>query len=220
MYRTYKVPEGTKQVMAALMISWIAEQKAPHFCWPAYKNPEQQRAIAICELMDKHTARINELLESGNMHAISHSDGLPTKSISADTMLYVGEAQQYLATMGYELEFEPWQDAGDGKADQAEASPVEDATAPADGAMTSRIHSTRQTSRRDVLTPVIEYAQSLCKAPSDVAEVWAQLLVLAQRKYPPLLGSTEDGLQVLDWDERYFKRADLRKRMQRQKPAA
>ena len=138
MYRTYKVPEGTKQVMAALMISWIAEQKAPHFCWPAYKNPEQQRAIAICELMDKHTARINELLESGNMHAISHSDGLPTNSISADTMLYVGEAQQYLATMGYELEFEPWQDAGDGKADQAEASPVEDANSHAGSGTTRR----------------------------------------------------------------------------------
>ncbi len=106
------------------------------------------------------------------------------------------------------------------KATQATGSRIEAATAPADGAMTSRIHSTRQTSRRDVLTPVIEHAQSLCKDPSDDAEVWAQLLVLAQGKHPPLLGSTEDGLQVLDWDERYFKRADLRKRMQRQKPAA
>ena len=209
MYRTYKVPEGTKQVMAALMISWIAEQKAPHFCWPAYKNPEQQRAIAICELMDKHTARINELLESGNMYAISHSDGLPTKSISADTMLYVGEAQQYLATMGYELEFEPWQDAGDGKADQAEASPVEGAPS---GRAGTRIHSTK--SRRDAITPAIEAAQEKCRDPQDTAEVWGHLQALAHDKHPPFLGVTEDGLQFIDRDG-YFNKDHLRKRLAR-----
>lgn len=125
---TYKVPEGTKLVMAPLMISWIAEQKAPHFLQPTYSNPEQQRAIAICELMDKHTARINELLENGNMHAINHSDGLPAKSIGIDTMIFVGEVQEYLAGMGYALEFEPWQEAEDVESNQpsqTEASPVE-----------------------------------------------------------------------------------------------
>jgi hypothetical protein len=57
-------------------------------------------------------------------------------------------------------------------------------------------HSTK-TARRDTLTPVIELAQKQCRNPTDTAEVWAALLVLAEKKTGPLIGATEDGLQYL-----------------------
>lgn len=57
------------------------------------------------------------------------------------------------------------------------------------------IHSTK--TRRDTLTPVIELAQNQCRNPKDAAEVWAALLVMAEKKHPPLIGATEDGLQYL-----------------------
>lgn len=49
--------------------------------------------------------------------------------------------------------------------------------------------------RRDVMRPIIELAQSQCRNPKDRAEVWSRLLDLAAAKEPPLLGSTEEGLQ-------------------------
>jgi hypothetical protein len=52
--------------------------------------------------------------------------------------------------------------------------------------------------RRDLLTPVIEQAQHLCRQKWDLAEVWAQLRSLAQKKCSPLIGSTEAGIQYLD----------------------
>lgn len=76
------------------------------------------------------------------------------------------------------------------------------------------IHSTKV--RRDILTPVIECAQKQCRNPKDTAEVWAALVVLAERKTPPLLGATEDGLQFLrDGTVAAFKRDSLRKRLGR-----
>ena len=58
------------------------------------------------------------------------------------------------------------------------------------------IHSTK--ARRNILTPVIELAQKQCRNTQDTAEVWAVLLVLAEKKSPPLIGATEDGLQYLN----------------------
>lgn len=104
----YKVPEGTKLIGATFLISWIAEQLAPHFLLPTCSNPEQQRAIAICDLMDKHTMRINELLQSGTMHAIDISDRLPVQSVHIGTMLFANEVQDYLTGIGSELELEQW----------------------------------------------------------------------------------------------------------------
>jgi hypothetical protein len=60
---------------------------------------------------------------------------------------------------------------------------------------TGIIHSTK--TRRNALTPVIELAQSLCRDRFDDAEVWAVLQTLAEKKEPPLIGATEDGLQYL-----------------------
>ena len=52
--------------------------------------------------------------------------------------------------------------------------------------------------RRDLLTPAIEQAQHLCRQQWDLAEVWAQLRSLAQKKCSPLIGTTEAGIQYLD----------------------
>lgn len=78
----------------------------------------------------------------------------------------------------------------------------------------SLTHSTR--ARRNTLTPVIELAQAQCRNPKDTAEVWAALQVLAEKKHPPLIGGTEDGLQYYEAGEAaIFKRKSLGKRLAR-----
>ncbi len=78
-------------------------------------------------------------------------------------------------------------------------------------------HSTK--TRRDALTPVIEKAQSQCRNPKDTAEVWAALVVLAEKKAAPLFGATDDGLQYLkNGTAASFKRDALRKRLARLPP--
>lgn len=85
---------------------------------------------------------------------------------------------------------------------------------PGAEAACSVIHSTK--TRRNTLTPVIELAQKQCRNPKDAAEVWSALLVLAEKKHPPLLGATEDGLQYLKGGvAAIFKRESLRKRLGR-----
>lgn len=76
------------------------------------------------------------------------------------------------------------------------------------------IHSTK--TRRDTLTPVIELAQKQCQNPQDTAEVWAVLLVLAEKKSSPLIGTTEDGLQYLNKGTAdIFKKKSLGQRLAR-----
>lgn len=71
--------------------------------------------------------------------------------------------------------------------------------------------------RRNPLTPVIELAQSKCINSKDASEVWGKLLKLAAEKSPPLLGSTEDGLQYLKNGETAYLTLDaLSKRLGRQ----
>ena len=65
-------------------------------------------------------------------------------------------------------------------------------------AQTSKSVRNTVSGRRDLLTPVIEQAQHRCRNQWDVAEVWAQLRVLAQEKCSPLIGTTEEGIQYLD----------------------
>ncbi len=63
---------------------------------------------------------------------------------------------------------------------------------------------------------MIELAQKQCSDPLDTAEVWAALLVLAERKTPPLIGATEDGLQYLkNGTAASLNREALRKRLGR-----
>ena len=97
-----------------------------------------------------------------------------------------------------------------------DTAPVQAAATPAPvGAVgASLTHSIRV--RRDTLTPVIELAQSQCRNPKDTAEVWAVLMVLAEKKHPPLIGVTEEGLQYYEAGEAaIFKRKSLGARLTR-----
>lgn len=86
--------------------------------------------------------------------------------------------------------------------------------APVVAVSASLTHSTK--ARRDTLTPVIELAQSQCRNPKDTAEVWAVLMVLAEKKHPPLIGATEEGLQYLEAGQAgIFKRKSLGARLTR-----
>jgi len=81
----------------------------------------------------------------------------------------------------------------------------------------SFVHTTKV--RRDSLMPAIEKAQTHCRDPLDTAEVWAQLLVLAEKRFPPLIGATEEGLQYFkDGEAKFFARDALRKRLGRLPP--
>jgi hypothetical protein len=98
-----------------------------------------------------------------------------------------------------------------------QVAPPETGLAAGQAPFTTISHSTK--TRRDALMPVIEKAQSQCKDPKDTAEVWAALLVLAEKKTAPLLGATEDGLQYLKkGTAASFNREALRKRLGRQPP--
>ena len=68
---------------------------------------------------------------------------------------------------------------------------------PSHGIVSNVIHIT-PASRRDLLTPVIEHAQSLCRNHLDAPEVWSKLQTLARDAYSPLFGITEMGVQYID----------------------
>lgn len=68
--------------------------------------------------------------------------------------------------------------------------------------------------RSDLIAPVIKLAQSRCKDPSDTAEVWAHMQVLAQEEHPPFLASMKEGLKYhKDGKDKYFTRDALRLRL-------
>lgn len=94
------------------------------------------------------------------------------------------------------------------------------ANPPAPTAAPASVHTTKAL-RRDVVTPAIELAQAECSDPFDVAAVWARLQVMAERKEPPLIGSTEEGIQYLDQGEAaILNRKALAKRLARAKRRA
>lgn len=103
-----------------------------------------------------------------------------------------------------------------GKAFQ-DTTPAQNTATPAPMATATAsilVHSTK--ARRDALTPVIELAQRQCRSPKDDAEVWAALQPLAEKKTPPLIGATEEGLQYLkNGKAEIFTRDALRKRLNR-----
>lgn len=83
----------------------------------------------------------------------------------------------------------------------------------------SVVSNSTKPKRRDSLTPVIEKAKETCRNANDTAEVWAALQVLAEKKQPPLIGVTEDGLQYLkNGIAESFNRDALRKRLARYPP--
>lgn len=120
----------------------------------------------------------------------------------------MGIKSAYSFAPGGTLEQVPLDDSRSG----VQAPTVEPAS---DGyALPTFIHTTK--TRRDALTPAIELAQSHCRNATDTAEVWAALLVLAEKKTAPLIGATEDGLQYLkNGTAASFNRDALRKRLGR-----
>ena len=61
-------------------------------------------------------------------------------------------------------------------------------------------HSTKM--RRDLLTPVIELAQTKCRNQFDTAEVWAALLLLANDEQEPLKGMRGKNIMYTTGDEK------------------
>ncbi len=104
--------------------------------------------------------------------------------------------------------------ASEASAPAPTATPAPVVAASASSALPKVVHSTKI--RRNLLTPVIELAQTDCRNPTDTAEVWAVLVVLARKKTAPLIGATEEGLQYSKGcDVGIFTRDALRKRLGR-----
>ena len=78
-------------------------------------------------------------------------------------------------------------------------------------------HSTKK--RRDLLTPVIELAQTKCRNQFDAAEVWAELELLAHDEHQPLNGMEGKNIMYTTGNEKkYFTRKALGKRLARWDP--
>lgn len=78
--------------------------------------------------------------------------------------------------------------------------PVTDAQSTPKDLKAVKVHTTKET-RRDILTPVIEHAQSLCKDPWDVAEVWGQFDTLTAQKYSVLSHWEGKAVSYRDGDD-------------------
>ena len=79
-----------------------------------------------------------------------------------------------------------------------------------------RVNTTKG-QRRDILTPVIEHAQSLCKHPLDTSEVWGQLHKLAGVQYLVLLHIEGNAIAYTDGDDtKHLTRKKLANRLKRQ----
>lgn len=79
------------------------------------------------------------------------------------------------------------------------------------------VQHTTKGQRRDILKPVIEHAQSLCKHPMDTAEVWGQLHKLAGVQYLVLLHVEGKTIAYTDGDDtKFLTRKHLAERLKRQ----
>lgn len=68
--------------------------------------------------------------------------------------------------------------------------------------------------RSDSIDPVIKLAQGRCSDPADTAEVWGNMMVLANNKNAPFLRTSEGGLDYLSKDSvKTFTRSALDKRL-------
>jgi hypothetical protein len=77
------------------------------------------------------------------------------------------------------------------------------------------VHTNSQ-SRRNILSPLIECAQSKCSNPNDIAQAWTQLRELAMKEVPPLLGVYEERVKYTkDGNAAYLTKAAFGKRMRR-----
>lgn len=93
---------------------------------------------------------------------------------------------------------------------------VSDSTATTPQAPAKRIK------RRDLLTPLIEAAQSETSDQFDTPAIWAKLCDMAERKIKPLFGVAPEGIQWTDENDepQFFSLRALRDRLGRQKKTA
>ncbi len=86
-------------------------------------------------------------------------------------------------------------------------------------AMAGVVQHTTKVKRRDILTPVIEHAQSLCKDHWDTAEIWGKLHDLVGEKYPVLLYLDGKAIAYTDGDEtKQLTRKKLGDRLRKKRP--
>lgn len=173
-----------------LLFNWCAAEHPP-----AWKCNGKLGIVPIDSFAEKHEIPLKRLDYVFHREHFE-SDG-PDSGASTDYE-YFGfnreELAAFMALLGEPLNlFCPMPETqADTAPEQNTATPAPVVAATASGV----IHSTK--ARRDTLTPVIELAQNQCRNPQDTAEVWAVLLMLAEKKHPPLIGATEDGLQYLN----------------------
>lgn len=90
---------------------------------------------------------------------------------------------------------------------------AEEVAAAANDAIT---HSTKE--RRNVMTPVIEKAQELCRSTTDVSLIWPQIQKLAKENFSALRGEDEDGVKYVDDDvPKHFTKKNLSDRLRPKK---
>jgi hypothetical protein len=83
---------------------------------------------------------------------------------------------------------------------------------------TKALHHTSKDQRRNILRPVIEHAQSLCKDPWDTAEVWGQMHKLANDQYLVLLHCEDSAIAYTDGDQtKLLMRKNLADRLRRRR---
>jgi hypothetical protein len=98
--------------------------------------------------------------------------------------------------------------------------PVSDVpmSSPAPTAPTGAMKHSTKDGRRDILDPVIDFAQIECRDPHDTAEVWAQLQRMADGEHGPLLASTTEGVKYSkNGRDAHLTRDALDKRLQRRR---
>jgi hypothetical protein len=84
------------------------------------------------------------------------------------------------------------------------------------------VKNTTKGKRRDILAPVLEHAQSLCKNPFDTSEVWGVMLNLDKKHFPTFLHHEGEAIAYMVGDEtKLFTRKKLKDRLrgQRLKPS-
>ena len=202
------LPFGQKSIPYEEVPELIAMAKSPGY---DFEKASEHEALMLALCVYQEEGPLKAAVRAGEVEVLSkslHRMGPPFIGRLEDTVLTVRALREYVRSINGFLEVD---DAP--ATDTATPAPV---VAASDGPAPPRTVTNSTKARRDTLTPVIEQAQKKCTDPSDTAAVWAALLVLAEKKNPPLIGATEDGLQYLKGGSaEIFKRKSLGQRLAR-----
>ena len=157
------------------------------------------------------------------IHTFPHGDALQRAVLIPDDL------KPFLNARGIELRVTPHDDRPNYRTLENTAAAMQEQIQPltkpavneqALSASNSRLpitHSTKK--RRDLLTPVIELAQTKCRNQFDAAEVWAALELLAHDEHQPLNGIEGKNIMYTTGNEKkYFTRKALGNRLARWDP--